>query len=204
MRATKSLPPSATTDHRSRQEAIRDAAKKLFAQRGYHGTGMKDIAEELGIKAPSLYNHIDSKQTLLREIMMETMATLIANQKAAVSTTNDPVEQLRRSMESHVRYHARHRLETLIGNTEIASLEQPHRRQLRQARRDYTRAWEEIVEAGVEQGRFEARSIPLTVYAMLEMGIGVALWFREDGPLSESEVAYIYGDMALKLVTPSG
>lgn len=194
---------SPEADHASRQEQIVSAAKFLFAQRGYHGTSMKDIADRLGIKAPSLYNYIDSKQTLLREIMMETMETLIEAQKAAVSTTRDPAEQLRRSMESHVRYHARHQRETLIGNAEIASLEQPHRRKLLEARHQYSNAWEELIGNGVEKGAFEARSVSLAVYAMLEMGIGVALWFREDGPLSESEVAYIYGDMALKLVTPA-
>ena len=35
---------------------------------------------------------------------------------------------------------------------------------------------------------------------MIEMGMGVSLWFRADGPLSESQVAYYYGDMALRLV----
>jgi hypothetical protein len=36
---------------------------------------------------------------------------------------------------------------------------------------------------------------------MLEMGIGVSLWFRSDGPLSESQVVYYYADMALRLVS---
>lgn len=188
----------------ARREAILTAAKSLFAQRGYHGTGMNDIASALGIKAPSLYNHIDSKQAILREIMLTTMTTLLAGQQAAAASTTKPAEQLRRSMETHVRYHARHPEETRIGNTEIASLEQPHRRQLRRARRQYTAAWEEIVERGVELGIFETRSVQLSVYAMLEMGIGVALWFREDGPLSEDEVAYTYGDMALRLLTRPG
>lgn len=201
--STNPVPDSAEASQASRQAEIRSAAKTLFAQRGYHGTSMKDIAEELGIKAPSLYNHIDSKQTLLRDIMFETMATLIASQKAAISTTKDAAEQVRRSMESHVRYHAQHRRETIIGNTEIASLKQPYRRQLLEARREYTQAWEELVRKGVENGEFETQSIPLAVYAMLEMGIGVALWFREDGPLTESEIAYIYGDMALKLLAPA-
>lgn len=204
MSPTGSLSDAVAAHDLGRRNEIREAAKTLFAQRGYHGTAMKDIAEALGIKAPSLYNHIDSKQTLLRDIMMETMKVLIEGQRVAVSTTTDVAEQLRRSMESHVRYHALHRRETLIGNAEIASLEEPNREEVLAVRRQYTRAWEELVQLGVEQGRFETRSVSLTVYAMLEMGIGVALWFREDGPLTEAEVAYIYGDMALKLVTPLG
>src|SRR4051812_14246405 len=53
--------------------------------------------------------------------------------------------------------------------------------------------------AASRKGRFETPSSRLSAYAMLRMG-DVSLWFRADGPLSESEVAYYYGDMALRLV----
>ena len=59
--------------------------------------------------------------------------------------------------------------------------------------------WINLIQRGVEEGRFETPSSRLSAYAMLRMG-DVSLWFRADGPLSESEVAYYYGDMALRLV----
>ncbi len=43
------------------RDAVLDAACLLFAERGYRGTSMKDIAEALGVRAPSLYNHVASK-----------------------------------------------------------------------------------------------------------------------------------------------
>lgn len=188
----------------ARPQAIREAAVAAFAERGYHATGMKDIAAALGIQAPTLYNHVDSKQTLLRDIMFGTMHALLADHESAVSTTRDCVERLRRSMEAHVRYHLRHQLETRIGNNEIASLEEPARGEILDMRRRYARSWQSIVERGVEEGRFDTVSPQLSTYAMLEMGIGVAQWYRQDGPLSEAHVVYAYGDMALRLVLPSG
>src|SRR4051794_25850506 len=161
---------------------------------------MKDIAAVLGIRAPSLYNHLDSKQDLLRDIMVRTMETLIADHHAAIGTTGDVAEQLRRAMEAHVRYHARHPRDVRIGNAEIWHLEEPAQTQVRTMRRDYARAWQDIVERGVAEGRFETAAPQLSTYAMLEMGIGISLWYRDDGPLSEAELAYHYGDMALRLV----
>jgi AcrR family transcriptional regulator len=183
---------------------IRDVALTLFAERGYHGTSMRDIAGELGLRAPSLYNHLESKQELLRGIMMRTMEDLLADHRAAVATTGDVSEQLRRAMEAHVRYHARHPREVRIGNAEIWNLEQPVQDLIRTLRRDYSRAWNEIIVRGVEEGRFRTPSPQLATYAMLEMGIGVSLWYHEGGRLSESELAYYYGDMALRLVQPGG
>lgn len=128
------------------------------------------------------------------------MERLVREQEAVLATTNDVTEQLRRAMEAHVRFHTRFQREVRIGNNEIASIEEPARTSLLDRRRRYARPWITLIERGVEEGRFETPSPRLSAFAMIEMGMGVSLWFRADGPLSESQVAYYYGDMALRLV----
>ena len=49
----------------TRKEEIIHVASQLFKDRGYSAVSMRDIAKELGIKAASLYNHIEGKQELL-------------------------------------------------------------------------------------------------------------------------------------------
>lgn len=186
-----------------RSAEIREAALTLFAERGYHGTSMKDIAAVLGIRAPSLYNHVASKQEILREVMSGTMEALLAEHAAAVGSSEDVVERLRRAAEAHVRYHARHRREIRVGNREVRSLDDPARTRVVDLRRRYARSWEGIIEAGRAAGRFDVPAPRLATYAILQMGIGVSDWFREDGPLSEAVIAYHYGDMALRLVGAS-
>ena len=63
-----SKPGSAVKDATPR-EAINNAAIRLFGAQGYNGTTMRDIAQEVGILAGSLYAHIDSKENLLAEIV---------------------------------------------------------------------------------------------------------------------------------------
>ena len=53
-----------------RNELTRQAAR-LFAQKGYHGTSIGDLAEAMGVQKGSLYAHISSKQDLLYETMAE-------------------------------------------------------------------------------------------------------------------------------------
>ena len=182
---------------------VHDAALTLFADRGFHGTSMKDIAAALHLRAPSLYNHVSAKQEILRDVMVETMNDLLKVVRSSMAGTDDTVQMLRRGAEAHVRYHARHPREVRIGNHEIPALEEPHRSAISNLRREYSRMFVALIERGVEEGVFSARSPLLSAYAILQMGIGVSMWYRPDGPLSEDEIVFQYGDMALRLVGAS-
>src|SRR5690348_9246387 len=52
----------------ARREELTRIAARLFAERGYQGTSLADLAEELGVQKPSLYHHIESKEDLLWEV----------------------------------------------------------------------------------------------------------------------------------------
>ena len=62
-----------------------DTACQLFAERGYRGASMKDIAEILGVRAPSLYNHVLSKQDILFAIMDKAMDRALDAQEEALA-----------------------------------------------------------------------------------------------------------------------
>ncbi|MET9381360.1 TetR/AcrR family transcriptional regulator [Streptomyces sp. NPDC002928] len=186
-----------TADRRS---AIRQAALRLFAAQGYRSTTMADIGAAVGIRGPSLYKHVASKHELLAEIMIGTMEQLIADNAAAVAGTDEVQEQLRRSVEAHIRYHARHRLEAFVGNREIGSLEQPAQDRVLSRRSDYERRFRELIERGAAEGAFDVQSARIASYSILDMGMGVASWFHEGGEFSVDRLAYQYGDIALRIV----
>jgi AcrR family transcriptional regulator len=189
-----------------RGSAIRQAALRLFAEQGYRSTTMTDIGAAVGIRGPSLYKHVASKHELLAEIMIGTMEQLIADHVAAVAGTDDVRERLRRAVEAHIRYHARHRLEAFVGNREIGSLEQADQDRVLSRRSDYERRFRELIERGADEGAFRVRSARIASYSILDMGIGVASWFHEGGEFSVDQLAYQYGDVALRIVgaRPSG
>src|ERR1035437_3314511 len=83
------------------EQTILTTALYLFADRGYQATTMDNIGAALGIKGPSLYKHVRSKQDLLVGIMLETMNTLIRNQMAALDAGGDLATRLRRTVEAH-------------------------------------------------------------------------------------------------------
>ncbi len=190
----------ASESGRARIAEIRHAALELFAVHGYEATTMTDIGNAVGLRGPSLYKHIASKQELLVQIMAQTMDDLLATHAAAVATTGDVAEQLRRATETHVRYHARHRLEAYIGTREIRSLVEPHRRNVLSMRSDYEARFRDLISSGIESGVFTCDSAQLASYAILDLGMGVSVWFREGGQLSEDEIVWHYGELAMRIV----
>lgn len=137
---------------------ISAAALKLFAERGYRATTMSDIGAAIGIRGPSLYRHVTSKQVLLGGIMVDTMRALIADQQAALDAGGDVSLQLRRIVEAHVRYHAAHREQAFVGNREIENLEQPYRDQVLRLRRTYERGLRTVIERGVPRATSPSRN----------------------------------------------
>ena len=190
-------PSAAAPD--DRRAAIRVAALRLFAAQGYRATTMADIGAAVGIRGPSLYKHVTGKHELLAGIMLATMQRLLDGYRAAVTSTDDVREQLRRAVESHVRYHARNRLEAFVGNREIGSLERADQEEVLRRRGDYERGFRRLIERGAAGGVFSVRSARLASYSILDMGIGVATWFHEGGEFTADEVAYQYGDLALRI-----
>lgn len=183
-----------------RAAAIRVAALRLFATQGYRATTMADIGAAVGIRGPSIYKHVSGKQVLLAEIMLGTMDALIAAHAEAAGSATDVRDQLRRAVEAHVRYHARHQLEAFVGNREIASLDQPDRDRVLRRRSTYERSFRKLIERGAAEGVFDVRSARLASYSILDMGMGVANWFHDGGEFSVEQLAYQYGDLALRLV----
>jgi AcrR family transcriptional regulator len=195
-------PPRASADDTASAggtaDAIRNAAIMLFARRGYEATTVNDIGRSVGIRGSAIYNHVSSKQELLRNIMLPAMYELVGFVRAAVESAADPPTQMRLAVGQHVRYHARCRLETRVGNREIPSLEEPAHTELIEVRRGYVDLFKGIIEAGIAEGIFDVQYPLIATHAILQSGMGVAAWFDPDGPMTDVDVGEIYGEFALR------
>jgi TetR/AcrR family transcriptional regulator, cholesterol catabolism regulator len=84
-----------------RSELTREAAR-LFAERGYHGTSIGDLAEALGVQKASLYHHFASKQDLLHETMRDGAQGFHA-MLDAIPETLPATERIRHAIRGHLR-----------------------------------------------------------------------------------------------------
>jgi AcrR family transcriptional regulator len=165
---------------------------------------MKDIAAELGVRAPSLYNHVASKQDILFAIMDTAMDRAITALEEALTGIDDVAEQLRRATESLVLDFLRYPAEVTVCNNEVRSLDPGNRLAIVAKRDRYAARVRRIIEQGCRAGRFRTRTPQIAAFAVLEMGNGAKSWFKPSGRYPDSYVAGEYGEFALRVVGYAG
>jgi AcrR family transcriptional regulator len=72
-----------------KRKQLLDAAVRVFARRGYHGSRVGDIAEEAGVAHGLLYHYFSSKEDVLRTVFRENFVELLARFRA-VEETDEP------------------------------------------------------------------------------------------------------------------
>ena len=86
----------------TRKQEIIQTAAKLFKEKGYSAVTMRDLASEMGIKASSLYNHISSKQDILKDIIISIAEEFTKGMKIIMSSNHDTIEKLKQIITLHV------------------------------------------------------------------------------------------------------
>lgn len=177
------------------------AALAAFAEHGYHGTSVRDIAARAGLSVPGLYHHYPSKQSLLQGLLERTMSDLLDRSEAALAEAGPaPLEQFDAVVESLLRFHMYRRARAFVGSTETRSLEPDFRLQYIALRDRQQRMVDNIVEAGVSSGDFVCPYPKDAARAVATMCVGVSTWYRPGGHLGPDELVSRYLLIARQMV----
>lgn len=177
-------------------DRVQQAAVRLFAERGFHGVGIRDLAQEAGLSSASLYHYMGTKQDLLAAVMRASLEHLLVQGEVAVASADDPAGQLRALVRMHVREHADRRLQTLVVDGELRALAEPQRSEVVALRDRYEALWADVIDRGAGAGDFHAPDPALARLALLEMCTGVARWYAADGRIGLDELTERYADLA--------
>ncbi|EME16507.1 TetR/AcrR family transcriptional regulator [Rhodococcus triatomae] len=181
------------------------AAVTTMAAKGYHGTSVRDIAAAAGLAVGSLYNHFGSKHDLLALILDRGMDQLVTDTEAVLlNAGGDPADRLRAIVGVHVGRHTRSPRESLLGNSELRSLD-PAARAVVVTKRDVQqRIFDRVVADGVVRGVFTTPTPADAARFVVTACTAVATWYRSDGPLTADEIISRYQDIALDAVGHRG
>jgi AcrR family transcriptional regulator len=88
----------------ARREVIEVAAAGVFAQRGYHGASMDEIARASGVSVPVVYDHFPSKVALHQRLLERTSEELLAMWRTALAGDDPPAQRIPRALDAWARY----------------------------------------------------------------------------------------------------
>ena len=181
----------------SDRDFILSSAARLFREQGYDRTTVKEIAEACNLLPGSLHYRYQAKEDILVDLMRLGIEQASSAVYRAVTSAADPVEQLRRGINSH--------LELVVNGSDMVyvllfewrSLRGGARVEMIELRDRYEALWGAVLKSLSDQGVLR-EDVDLDLLRLIGLGAinWVATWFREDGRYSLEEI----GDFVWRII----
>ena len=165
----------------TRKEEIIKVAAALFKEKGYSAVTMRDIATDMGMKAASLYNHISSKQHILREIIIKIAEEFTSGLDVIKKSDATSLEKMRAMVALHIKITSSNTDGMASLNNDWMHLEEKldYYLTLRSNYEDDVRA---IIQKGIAIGEIKDVSADVILFSILSTLRSLYLWIprKED------------------------
>jgi AcrR family transcriptional regulator len=170
-------------------------ARKLFWNKGFKGTSIRDIAEAYGCRPANIYNFFPNKESILFEVFQEEMVPIVEPiSHLEDDESGNPIEQLRLIINTHLEVTLSYRrsAKTLF-DVALDNLTPKHRNIIVSQRDLYDRILRAVLLRGQKQGVFAPTDVKLAGFMISSMITRSRIWFHPDGGISVKELAeYIF------------
>jgi AcrR family transcriptional regulator len=180
-----------------RKEQVMATAIKLFAEKGFHATSVRDITSKVGMSKAGLYSSFQSKEAILEEIYYLVIGEMLNDLEKIAATENSPAKKLQAAMTSQIKGVAQRVPELTIFYREWHHLPPDSAGRITQKRSAYEKLLQAIIREGIDAGDFTAVDVPVMAYGILGMCAWTYQWYRPDGRLSPDEIGEIYADLVI-------
>jgi len=178
------------TRYDQKLEFILRTSARIFAEKGYHSTTMRDISRATEVSLAGLYHYCKSKEELLFLIQDNCFGRVLERLQERLRETTEPVEKLRLVIENHLSFFAANMAEMKVLSHEADSLAGELHAQVSGKKQQYTQLVRRILSEAQRAQTGDARKIDLTVatYALFGMMNWIYNWYDPRGKLSVDEL----------------
>jgi AcrR family transcriptional regulator len=186
----------------NRKDQIYEVAERLFSERGYQATTIREIARELRIEGGSLYSHINGKQDLLYEIVLRGSQQFLRAAHQVIAGGGPARTQLRELMRRHLAIIAESTPRAIVHFHEWRHLEPERQAVIRSRRDEYEGCVRQIIRSGVAGGEFapgDERLIGIQVLSLLNW---TYQWYIPGGTWNADTLADDFFDLLMRGLEP--
>lgn len=167
-----------STTSNTRKDVIIAKAAFLFREKGYSATSMRDLAENVGVEAASLYNHIKSKAEILQVICFKTANEFMDHLAEVEASSENSVGKIESIIRFHIQQIVNHYEEVYVMDREWKHLTDPYLTNMQSQRRSYRQRIAAIIEEGIRKNEMKAMDAATAVLIMLHAVSGIESWHR--------------------------
>jgi len=166
----------------NRRAQLLDAAARLFRERGFHATSMRDIAKAVGMLSGSIYYHFDSKEEMLLAVYEEGKRRVAEAVDMAVASASDPWQRLEAACAAHLGALIAHRDYTQVMIRTLPQEAGALGPRIRELRRDYEQRFRELIDALTLPPEIDRHYLRLLLFGALNWS---QVWFHPGGDSPE-------------------
>ena len=170
-------------------EFILRTSARIFAEKSYHSTSMRDISRATGVSLSGLYHYCRSKEELLFLIQDNCFARVLERLEGRLRQTKDPFEKLRLFIENHLSFFAANMAEMKVLSHEATSLAGELHARVSGKKEKYTKLARRILSEISEQEQPQpAVDLTVATYALFGMMNWIYNWYDPRGKLSVDQI----------------
>lgn len=183
-----------------RKRELIEVAGRLFAERGFHGTSMADIAHEFGVRKATLYHWVESKESLLAQVLADVSSEAAEDMSRVVDLDLPAAERFRMMVRIHVESWAENPHNMTVGLSESRWLEGEARARHRRSVEAIEGMYRRVLSDGRVSGEFQLNPAELSL--VLNSILGVMQWFprwyEPGGWATPDYIANMMSDLVLR------
>lgn len=182
------------TSSSNRRDELLALARKLFAERGFKATTVREIADAAGILSGSLYHHFDSKESMADEILREFLDDLFGRYRDIVARQLGPRKTLEQIVVASFESIDKHNDAVAIYQSEARYLSQfPRFGYIDELFAEFRAMWHSILDDGIAAGVFRSDLDVELTYRFVRDTVWVAVrWYTPGGSLTAVDIAEQY------------
>jgi AcrR family transcriptional regulator len=194
-------PDNSSTGSRRKQlveNEILEQATRLFAERGFKGTSLQDVADAMGLKRPALYYYFKSKDDLLDRLIVEATSGPAHDLNAIAARPDLDVAARLHAMARHiVLWVTKNRDRFLLLVKSESDLSPASAEKFNEGRRAALDAVRSVIQEGVEAGWFRPVDPQVAAFGVWGICNWVAWWYQPDGGSPPDAIADQLAEMAV-------
>jgi AcrR family transcriptional regulator len=198
LRARQAERPGLRAKAENRLEEVLNSAANLFYAKGFHGTTIEDVANDVGMLKGSLYYYINSKEDLLYQLLLTVIERGDEYIAKRIDPSGDPLLQLQKGIEAQIDLIIENQVRVGLFFHEFDALPVKRQQKVLAVMSRYNNRFIELVRKAQEQGKLIGGEPWLIVNGVLGMCNWIYRWYHAEHPTDVDEVKKTFVGMIMK------